>query len=219
MVRYYYKKSGGSNLKKYLRILSVMLICTGLMITAYVFLPLVLWYIYFQPTIEAQNIVNPIPKPEMIDLPTAETLQSNKNNSVSRYFISIPRLNIENAVVSTTDTDTAKHLVNYGRVNVPGNAGNTLIFGHSTLPQLFNAKNYKTIFSNVYKLRNGDKIYAMVGSSIYQYSVFKRTVVKPSDISPFEQDYNNSFITLVTCTPPGTLWKRLIVKARFERII
>ncbi|MEK7518038.1 MAG: sortase, partial [Patescibacteria group bacterium] len=143
-----------------------------------------------------------------------------KNESdISKYLISIPRLNIENAVVSTIDTNTTKYLVNYGKDNIPGKFGNALIFGHSTLPQFFNAKNYKTIFANIYKLRNGDKIYATVGDSIYLYRVIRSIVVPPSDMSPFEQDYNNSYITLVTCTPPGTLWKRLIVKARFEKTI
>ncbi len=219
MARYSYKKKGRDNLKKYLRLLSIILIGTGLMITAYVFLPLVLWYIYFQPVIEAQNFVNPIPKSQMIDLPITETLQINKNHSVSKYLISIPTLKIENAVVSTIDTDPAKHLVNYGKVNIPGNSGNSLIFGHSTLPQFFNSNNYKSIFSNIHKLKNGDKIYATVGSSIYQYSVFKKTILESSDMSILEQDYNNSYITLVTCAPPGTLWKRLIVRAKLEKII
>lgn len=219
MVKYCYKKKGRNNLKKNLRILSMILIGTGLIATAYIFLPLALWYIHFQPVIEAQNFVNPIPKSEMIDLSIAKNLPDKKIADVSRYLISIPRLNIENAVVSTIDTDTTKHLVSYGKANIPGNAGNSLIFGHATLPQFFNSKNYKTIFANIYKLKNGDKIYATIGNSIYQYGVFKRIIIKPSDLSLLEQDYGSSYITLVTCTPPGTLWKRLIVKAKFERII
>lgn len=219
MVKYYYKKKRKNNLKKHISLLSIALITVGLTITAYVFLPLVLWYIYFQPTLETQNIIDPIPKLNIIDLSKTKNLLRKDRYEISKYLISIPRLNIENAVVSTVDTDTAKHLVNYGKENIPGKTGNALIFGHSTFPQFFNAKNYKTIFANIHKLRNGDKIYATVGNSIYQYSVFKRNIVKPSDITPFEQDYNNSYVTLVTCTPPGTLWKRLIVKARLERII
>lgn len=219
MVKYYYKKKRSKNLRKYLSLLSIALIVIGLTITTYIFLPLVLWYVYSKPAFETQNIVNPIPKVNMIDSPKTKSLLNDRNSGITEYLISIPRLRIENAVVSTTDTDTAKHLVNYGKDNIPGKTGNALIFGHSTLPQLFNAKNYKTIFANIYKLKNGDKIYATIGSSIYQYSVFKSNIVMPSDTSHFEQDYNNSYITLITCTPPGTIWKRLIVKARFERII
>ena len=93
-----------------------------------------------------------------------------------------------------------------------------MIFGHSTLPQLFNAKDYKTIFANAYKLKNGDIIYATVKGVKYSYKIFKTIVVDPSDTSALEQDYDNSYLTLVTCTPPGTTWKRLVIKSRLERI-
>lgn len=218
MVKYYYKKRGKSNLRKYLRILSVLFLATGLGTIAYVLLPLVLWYIYFQPVFTAQNIVNPIPKADIISS-KAENWFPKNESKISKYFISIPKLNIENALVSTIDFNTKKHLVNYGNDNIPGKSGNALIFGHSSLPQFFNAKDYATIFSNIYKLKNGDKIYATVDDSIYLYKVVRSIVVKASDTSQFEEDYNNSYITLVTCTPPGTIWKRLIIKARFEKII
>ena len=30
------------------------------------------------------------------------------------------------------------------------------------------------------------------------------------------RDTTDSYLTLVTCTPPGTTWKRLIIKAKLE---
>lgn len=217
MVKYYYKKRGKGSSKKYLRILSIIFLATGLATIVYVFLPLILWYIYFLPVFSAQNIVNPIPKVNIVSSKVEGWFPN--ESTISKYFISIPRINIENATVSTADADTTKHLVNYGKDNVPGKIGNALIFGHSTLPQFFNNKDYKTIFANIYKLKNGDKIYATVGNSIYLYKVVKSIVVEASDTSALEQDYNDSYISLVTCTPPGTIWKRLIVKAKFEEMI
>lgn len=219
MVKYFYSKKPKFSLKKFFRILSVIFMAIGSTAIVYFLLPIFLWYIYFQPVSEAQNIVNTIPKVGILNSQASENSFAKNESEISRYFISIPELNIENAEVTTVDTNTKKHLVNYGKLNIPGRAGNALIFGHSTLPQFFNAKNYKTIFTNIYKLKNGDKIYATVGDSIYLYKVFRSAVVDSSDTSPLEQDYNNSYITLVTCTPPGTIWKRLIVKARFEKII
>ena len=32
------------------------------------------------------------------------------------------------------------------------------------------------------------------------------------------QDFSDTFITVITCTPPGTIWKRLIIKARIHSI-
>ncbi|MBI2028123.1 MAG: sortase [Candidatus Levybacteria bacterium] len=216
MVKHFYSKKLKNSSRKCLRILSVLFIVTGLTSIIYFFLPIVLWYIYFQP-FETQDIINPTPK-----INTTTNLESHfpkSQSEISKYFLSIPRVNIENAVVSTVDTNTTKHLVNYGKYNIPGKTGNSLIFGHSTLPQFFNNKNYKTIFTNIHKLKNGDKIYATVGNSVYLYKVFQSRVIDASDTSLLEQNYNNSYITLVTCTPPGTIWKRLIVKARFEKII
>lgn len=217
MVKYYFKKKGKSNLRKYFRILSVIFIVVGLGMIMYVLLPLILWYVYFQAIFATQNTVNPIPKGNLLS--SKNKLFLKEESGVSKYLISIPKLEIENALVSTTDLDTAKHLVNYGNKNIPGKRGNALIFGHSSLPQFFNKSDYKTIFSNIYRLRNGDKIYATVDNSIYLYKVIRSIVVEASDTSIFQGDYNNSYITLVTCTPPGTVWKRLIVKAEFEKII
>ena len=35
------------------------------------------------------------------------------------------------------------------------------------------------------------------------------SVVEPSDTSIFQQDYDNSYLTLVTCTPPEQFGKGL----------
>jgi sortase A len=134
------------------------------------------------------------------------------------YTISIPKINIKDAIVSLVDTDLQKHLVNYKGTGIPGRDGNAVIFGHSTLPQLFNPKDYKTIFANAYQLKNGDIIYAIINNVTYTYKIFNTVVVDPSDSSALIQDYDNSYLTLVTCTPPGTTWKRLVVKARLEKI-
>lgn len=217
MAKYYFKKKGKSNLRKYFRILSIIFIVVGLGMITYVLLPLILWYVYFQAVFAVHNTVNPIPKGNLFS--SENNLFLKEESKVSKYLISIPKLKIENALVSTTDLDTAKHLVNYGYTNIPGKRGNALIFGHSSLPRFFNTSDYKTIFSNIYRLKNGDKIYATVDNSIYLYKVIRSIVVEASDTSIFQGDYSNSYITLVTCTPPGTVWKRLIVKARFEKII
>ncbi len=236
MGKYYYKKSGQNSLKKYLRLASFFLLLTGISIILYVLFPIISWQIYFQPVFASQNITISIPRANIVDLaknsmdttdytkaenwfknfnPTSS--QKNQMN-ISSYTISIPKINIENAMVSTDDTDLAKHLVNWQGTSIPGKNGNAVILGHSTLPQLFNAKDYKTIFANVYKLRDGDNIYTIINGITYTYAIFKIVVVDPSDTSALEQDYNNAYLTLVTCTPPGTTWKRLIVKAKLEQI-
>lgn len=188
------------------------------------------------PAFASQNITSPIPNTNIVDLVKNSIDQTNsykaenwfpkfnpdfnqKNQAdIPSYTISIPKIKIGQALVSTVDNDLTKHLVNYQGTGIPGKNGNAVIFGHSTLPQLFNPKDYKTIFANVYKLKNGDNIYALLNGVTYTYKIFRITIVDPDDSSAFIQDYDNSYITLVTCTPPGTIWKRLIVKAKLEKI-
>jgi sortase A len=234
MAKYYYKKTKQINFKKYLRFLSGSLIVFGILIIIYVLFPAISWQIYFQPAFASPNITLSIPNANLVDLAknsidttdytNAENWFKNFNPNVgtqidiSSYFISIPTIKLEKAIVSTIDNDLGKHLVNYQGTGIPGKNGNAVIFGHSTLPQLFNPKDYKTIFANIYKLKNGDTIYTMLNDVTYTYKIFKIIVVDPSDSSALSQSYDNSYLTLVTCTPPGTVWKRLVIKARLEKI-
>jgi sortase A len=57
-----------------------------------------------------------------------------------------------------------------------------------------------------------------VNNVTYKYRVENITVVDPNNTSILQQNFDDSYLTLVTCTPPGTIWKRLAVKARIEKI-
>ena len=244
MSKYYYKKGATKPFKKWFRILGLGIFILGLIIVLYVLSPLVLWQIYFFPTFASQNITAPIPKSNIVNSDTISTLTPQTKRSimsknyidakawfpnfnpsgnlgkpkVPSYTLSIPKIRVKDALVSTIDTDLEKHLVNYQGTGIPGDFGNAVIFGHSNLPQLYNPKDYKTIFSNIYLLRIGDDIYSTVNGVTYLHKIFNITVVDPDDTSVFTQNYNNSYLTLVTCTPPGTVWKRLVIKARLSNI-
>lgn len=243
MGKTYYKKSNKINKKKMLRFLSFLFFLSGISIIIYIFLPFFSWQIYFAPVFANQSIASPIPKNTLVSVGTLKNLLNGAANSLTGvdytnaqnwfpnykyqkqgnlklqfYTISIPKLKIKNAIVSTSDTDVAKHLVNYGGTAIPPDKGNAVIFGHSSLPQLFDEKNYKTIFATLYKISIGDEIIVNTGGINYRYKVENITVVDPDNTTVLEQNYDGSFLTLVTCTPPGTIWKRLVVKARIIKI-
>ncbi len=52
----------------------------------------------------------------------------------------------------------------------------------------------------------------------YKYIVYDYFEVKPEEIDILEQRYNQKDLTLVTCVPPGTYWRRGLVKARLAEI-
>lgn len=236
----YYTKAHPKNFRKFLRGISIITFIGGILGVLYVFFPLLSWEIYFAPVFAAADVAAPIPKTTIVNSQTISSLiansfsgidYSNATNwfpsytanitskpKVTSYTLSIPRLGIFDADVSTIDNDLDHHLVNYGGTAIPPNAGNAVVFGHSTLPQLFNAKNYKTIFATAHTLKAGDAIIVQVDNISYTYKIFAITIVNPEDTSIFTQNYDNGYLTIVTCTPPGTTWKRLVIKSRIQKL-
>lgn len=243
MTKYSYRKTKKRNLKKILRIFSLIIFIFGLSLSIYVLFPLFLWQVYFSPVFASGELLAPIPKTTIATPSNLKSLLSSASDNlrgvdysnaqnwfpsfkpdkktsprVSSYNISIPKLNVKDANVSTIDNLLDNHLVNYQGTAIPPDKGNAVIYGHSTLPQLFNPKDFKTIFATLHTIKVGDEIFVDTDNMIYRYVIFEITIVSPDDTSIFTQNYNDSYITLVTCTPPGTTWKRLIVKARLEKI-
>ena len=143
-------------------------------------------------------------------LPAA--LANNSNTIV--YHLSIPAAKIDDAVVTLGSMDLKKSLVQYPQTALPGQPGNTVIFGHSVLPQFFNSKSYLTIFSTLYKLKEGDEIFVKYDNVTYKYQIVDMYEVQPTDLSVLEQRFDNRYLTLITCSPPGTWLRRLILRAQ-----
>ncbi len=148
--------------------------------------------------------------------PSAPDSKEFSNSKVSFYTISIPKLKIENAIVAIGGEDLSKNLVQYPGTALPGKNGNAVIFGHSILPIFYNPKNYMAIFSTLPTLKNGDDIFVEYDGVSYKFKVEELFEIYPTDIQILEQNNSDSFLTLVTCTPPGDPRnpKRLIVRAR-----
>jgi len=137
-------------------------------------------------------------------------------SKVGYYTINIPRLKIDSASVAIGGEDLSKSLIQYPGTALPGKRGNSVIFGHSILPIFYNPKNYISIFSLLPTLKIGDPINVNYDGVSYIYKVETMFEVLPTDIQVLDQDSSDSFLTLVTCVPPGDPGnpKRLIVRAR-----
>lgn len=137
-------------------------------------------------------------------------------SKVSYYSLSISKLRIKDAVVAIGGEDLAKNLIQYPGTALPGKRGNSVIFGHSVLPIFYDPKNYISIFSLLPTLKIGDDILVNYDNVSFKYRVESMFEVYPTDIQVLQQDDSDSFLTLVTCVPPGDPRKprRLIVRAR-----
>jgi len=137
-------------------------------------------------------------------------------SKVSYYTISIPKLKIDTATVAIGGEDLSRSLIQYPGTALPGKRGNSVIFGHSILPIFNNPNNYISVFTMLPTLKKGDQIFVNFDGISYVYRVEEMFEVLPTDIQVLDQDTSDSFVTLVTCVPPGDPRdpKRLIVRAR-----
>lgn len=233
-----YYKGKKRNYRIFFKFGSIGVLIFGAVLFAYTFFPLLSWQIYFAPAFASQKIQAPIPNQTVISPTNLGTLLENatrainrdytnaynwypgaevqKSNNVATYKISFPKIGVIDAEVSNKDTDLTRHMVQFNSDTLPGKDGNSVIFGHSTLPQLYNPKDYKTVLANAYKLEVGDEINTEVNGATHKYKIISITVVEPTDTSVLAQNFTDSFLTIITCTPPGTIWKRLIIKARIQ---
>jgi sortase A len=129
------------------------------------------------------------------------------------YYLSIPKLRINRATVRNDHTDLKESLIHYPGTAMPGDLGNAVIFGHSVLPQFFNPANYLTIFSTLHTLKPGDEVTLAQDNATYTYRISEMYETEPDDLTPLAQSYGNRYLTIITCTPPGTYLRRLIIKA------
>lgn len=148
--------------------------------------------------------------------PGGATKEDFATSKVNYYTITIPGLKIDHATVAIGGEDLSKSLIQYPGTALPGKRGNSVIFGHSILPIFYNPKNYISIFSLLPTLKKGDQILVDYDGISYTYQVEELFEVMPTDIQVLDQDSSDSFLTLVTCVPPGDPGnpKRLIVRAR-----
>lgn len=135
-------------------------------------------------------------------------------------IISIPKIKVENVPIifeqSISEQAIQKALengvVHYAGTALPGERSNIVIVGHSS-NDWWEPGNYKFIFALLEKLTVGDQIQVNYNQKKYVFEVASSKVVEPTEISVL-QPTSEPQLTLITCTPPGTSWKRLIVTAK-----
>jgi len=130
------------------------------------------------------------------------------------FQITIPKLEIENAQVKIDSLRFDKSLVHFPGTALPGEVGNSFITGHSVLPQFSDPENYRAIFTKLPELEIGDEVLVNLDDKTIRFVVQYSKVVEQDDLSvlgPITQNGRN--LTLMTCVPPGTNTKRLVVVA------
>lgn len=95
---------------------------------------------------------------------------------------------------------------------LPGEKGNVFIFAHSA-GNFYDANRYNAIFYLLSKIEKDDDIYLFYKKDKYQYKVREKKIVDASAVQYLKGTESKSTVTLMTCWPPGTTFKRLLVVA------
>ncbi len=158
----------------------------------------------------------------------AKYIISKKSNSAeikpvnTDFAVVIPKISANSAVIANVDpfnSSTYQLALRHGIAHAagtafPGHAGNSFLFAHSS-SDWYIANRYNSVFYLLNKLEKGDKVEAYYKGKKYTYIVSDKKLAEPTDISylsPHTKE-GDSTITLMTCWPPGTTIKRLIIVA------
>lgn len=135
------------------------------------------------------------------------------------FHLIIPALNVNAPIIA--DVDGTNKVV-YDKAleggvaqlkgsSKPGEGSNIFIFGHSSY-YFWAAGDYKNVFKNLDDLKENDEIIIWYNLKEYKYKVIQTKVVWPNEVDvalPTKKEQ----VSLMTCVPPGTTLKRLIVVA------
>ena len=241
LYRYVKSRPGHHKSKGFSVILGSLAFLGGLSVIAYVTLPFIGFYAS-NPTVSKET-ANPIPVDEIIAahagvlgtstqdttrIPVSVVTDTDgfsyfktdftpHQSPVKQFLITIPKLKIHQAEVLVNSTDFNKAIGHFPGTALPGEVGNAFLTGHSVLPQFFSEKNYKSIFSNLPKLRFNDEFVIEYDGRKQVYAIEKTRIVEPENISVLNPpDPFGRYVTLMTCVPPGLNTKRLVITARLK---
>ncbi len=96
---------------------------------------------------------------------------------------------------------------------VIGTPGNIFLFAHSS-EEPWLITRYNVAFLKLGQLKSGDEVILGKNFRQYHYRVTGSKVVSPTEVAYLNHPV--APLTLMTCTPIGTAWKRLLVFAQPE---
>ncbi|MDD4937600.1 MAG: sortase [Candidatus Shapirobacteria bacterium] len=140
----------------------------------------------------------------------------------TNFSIVIPKINANTKVIDNVDPFNSheyqialtRGVAHAKGSSTPNSGGNTFIFAHSA-GNWYQANQYNAVFYLLNKLIKDDEIIIYYQSQPYHYSVIETKLVNASEINYLIGNSPNQ-LTLMTCWPPGTTLKRLLVIATLK---
>ena len=136
------------------------------------------------------------------------------------FSIVVPKIGANARVITGVDTANEREYSTALKKGVaqalgtafPGEGGHIFLFAHST-DYWWNVSTYNAVFYLLGKLEKGDDINIFYKGERFVYRVIETKIVDPSEVEYITRKTNEEFLTLQTCWPLGTTFKRLLVFA------
>lgn len=205
------------------RVIAITLVTLGVLILLYLFLPLLIAKIDYLTSTDENRVVE-----ERVDTVWSENRGSAVPNITpiedlfpdKEFSIIIPKIDARSRVIADVDPfDQVAYTValNNGIAHAKGTAypdqiGNTFLFAHSAL-NFYDLVKQNVNFFLLTELVKGDEIYIMYKGEMSKYIVEKNIKVDPEEIGYLTTGSDHGKLTLMTCWPAGTDFKRVIVEA------
>lgn len=140
--------------------------------------------------------------------------------SIEKIGVQAPMIWSNSEEKNSTMKDLENGVAHFAGTASPGQNGNAIISGHSS-NYIWAAGNYNHIFKDLNDLENGDivtvKTIQKNGRVIdYYYAVKNKFITGPDDAAIFENTVGPT-LTISTCWPLGTTFRRVIIKAELVK--
>ena len=124
--------------------------------------------------------------------------------------IEIPAINLKYPIYHGTDEDVLSKGIGHMRNTsfpIGGKGTHAVLTGHSGYSST-------KLFTDIDKLKKGDKFYIYTLDLSLSYEVDQIKVVLPTDTADLKVNPKEDYVTLVTCTPYGINSHRLLVRGK-----
>lgn len=140
------------------------------------------------------------------------------------FGIVIPKIGANAKIVANVDPYNAniyqvaltKGVAQARGTAMPNEIGNMFLFSHSSA-NLLEAARYNSVFYLLSKLKKDDEIFIFYRGTKYVYKVSDTKLVDAKDVSYLSPKSEVKTLTLMTCWPAGTTYKRLLVIAQSKQ--
>lgn len=139
----------------------------------------------------------------------------------TEFSLIIPKIGVNTPVIKDVDPQNSSQyqsalsrgLAHARGSSFPGLGSNVFIFAHSA-NSWYQANRYNAVFYLIDKLGVGDTVISYYQNHPYYYSVTEKKIVNSQSVEYISPPTSASTLTLMTCWPPGTTLRRLLIIAK-----